>query len=278
MRIILLILCFATAVSATPRTMVDLTQFDMKHYDELHKLRADVCMATVGLTPELRGPVLKEAIRRLGCRVVMSTDGGIDSRQLLDEPNWTNAPRTIGGSHAIMDEAGINLSYLMLYTEFNLRGEHATLLTNEELLRARALTNNRTRIIPLIRAFDGFKLTQTAIKETMKLSPRRFPGIFIEIGADVPYAKQVRACDMLQFAHSNKRFPIIMLAGKALAGTYANDVKLTCEYLKKTCPGAFLNDKTIIGVAFYEKEKELEWIGGPDSVSEALRKLKRCIR
>lgn len=278
MRIVLFFLAWlligCASVSATPKTMIDLTQFDMKYFKNLNQLKADWCMATVTLTPELRGEKLKQAIKALGCRIVLTTDGGINPGQLLDEPNWTGQPRNLGTSGKILKEAGVPVHYTMLYTEFNRQDEHSTLLTPDEYRYARKELNNQY-VLPLARVWDA--LGAAKLKSVLTLPKTELPGVFLELAADVNYIKSVKACEVMKFAKRKERFLVVMLSGKTPSTDYANDVKKSCEYIKSKCPGAF--DVTTFGVAIYETpQKGINWIGGKNSVSEAMKKLKECVK
>lgn len=263
---------FLLSLFLVPKTFIDLTQFQMEHYKDLSKLKADWCMVTVDLTPGLRGDVLNKAVRTLGCNRIMITDGGINPQQLLENPNWTGQPANIGKNLKILKDAKLPVDYYMLYTEFNRQDQNQTLLSNEDFRTAYKKVNKK--ILPLTRAFDPIGAIK--LKETMQLSPDRYPGVYLEVAADVNYIKDVKACDTMRFAHNNKRFMVVMISGKTPSTDYANDVKLSCEYFKKTCPGVFA--ESVFGVAVYELDRKgINWIGGKNSVSEALKALKGCI-
>ena len=272
-RVLGLMLALSVSAHASPKTLIDLNQFDMQYVKDLPKLKADWCMASVSATPELRGDVLNNVIKALKCRVVLTADGGIDPAQLLDTPNWTKTPRNLGTSQQLVIEAGVTVRYVMLYTEFNRSNQHSTLLTNKEYLYASSELHG-TKILPLTRAWDI--LGRLKLIEAMKLPVKSFPGLYIEVVADTTYLRQVKVCEMIKYANKKGRFSIVLLSGKNPSFSYAEDVSKSCRYIKKACPKAIEN--SVFGVAVYEHpQKGINWIGGENSVSEAMRQLKRCL-
>lgn len=94
-KLVVALAMFTTTAIAQPRTMIDFNQFDFKYMNQLHHLRANVCMASFSNSKDATSANIKEAIKRVGCSMVLTSDGGINPMQLLDEPNWTGQPRNL---------------------------------------------------------------------------------------------------------------------------------------------------------------------------------------
>jgi len=272
-KLLLGLLTIASTVTAQPRTMIDFNQFDFKYMNQLHHLRADVCMASFSNSKDATSANIKEAIKRVGCTLVLTSDGGINPMQLLDEPNWTGQPRNLNLNARMVRNAGVPVHFYMLYTEYNRQHQGQTLLTPDDL-RLAFRDSIINKIIPLIRAFNDSE--RSIFAEIMKMSRMRYPGMYVEIAASVKDVQATRTCDIMKAIQANNRLAFVMLSGRTPSQTYAADVTATCTYIKRTCPNAFNN--AIFGVAVYELEnKGINWISGPNSVTGAMRSLRACI-
>lgn len=205
---------------------------------------------------------------------IVTIEGGIDYRQLLDEPNWTNAPRQINRNRQVCLDVNRKPTRCIVYYEWAIDiNKQCTVLNKQELLRAWEL-EGKTPLLPLCREWYGDSKARSETALTM--DDAKIKGICFELAANVQLIKnQNIVAGLKRVAARNKEMWILMSPYNG-STDYAGDMELVLKFLKPKL-GPTLWGKLNFIVAVYELEiKHTSFFGeGNNTMLKALEVARR---
>jgi len=254
------------------KPFLDINQFPVELIPEARRVQCKQIIGTATNSAGMDAAQLNTLLTTLRAETILGQDGGIDEKQLLDTPNWAQPTANIGVAGRTIEAAGFAMKHLTIYHEYDFTGaapQLITVLSKYNLDRAYELTGRKHKLLPIVRMFTG----EAKDRIKVALAQTNVAGAYWELTADPSLMRRQRIVDGLKYSYATGKEVWAILTARNPSTTYADDVKESAEWLRARLP-LNLWAKLYLGVAFYEKEKGVQWLGGNNSVEEALKNLK----
>lgn len=253
------------------KIIIDTNQYPIEDLPRAKELKADGIWAVVSNSPGFTPSHTRKLIDSINSKNITVEEGGIDERQLLDDPNWTGKPPNINQGRMLVVNAHRIPKRAMVYTEYY-HGAPGNTLDVSDLKRAYKL-EGKTPLLPMARNF--LPENKAKIAAAFTLPKTVVCGLCFELETNLPLILTQKIVGGIRYVLGKERECWIILSPKAPSYEYEKDVETTLKFFISHINKEMWAKLNFVLAVYEVERKGTSFFGETNSMIAALKVAKK---